>query len=281
VSPVGSIARLRSGRSPADRAAAALALVDHDHPDATSALAGALADTSPQVRANAALALASLRDPASIPALARVVAGWTGESQARCRRASLRTLAAFRSEEAAVELAAALAATSSDTPLGLEDRSALLSVVYAEPTGLAGARVVRTLIGMLAHEDALAADRAAQLLELFPAESYRPLARTLRSGRSPEMRRRAASALRACRHDEAISALLAALGDSVPAVRASAARSLGEMRDPAAAAALHSASEDADPGVREAARSALGELGTVAAATGLAAGFGPLVRGIA
>jgi HEAT repeat protein len=281
MSPAATIGRLRSGRTPADRAAAALALAGVDSADATAALSAALTDGDPRVRSSAALALASLRDPASTAALARVVAGWTHPSLARCRRAALRTLVAFRSEQAAIELAHALAAAAPAEPLGLEERSALLAVVYAEPTGVAAPRVVRALVALLAHEDAATADRATVLLELFPAESYSALARTLRTARSPDARRRAATALRCCRQDEAVSALVSGLEDAIPEVRAAAARSLSEMRDPAAAVALHVAAEDADEQVREAARSALTSLGAVATATGLAARFAPLTHDVA
>jgi HEAT repeat protein len=281
MSPAATIGRLRSGRTAADRAAAALALAGVDSADATAALSAALADDDSGVRSAAALALASVRDPASTAALAGVVANWTDPSLERCRRAALRTLVAFRSEQAAVELVQALAAAGHGAPLGLEERSALLSVVYAEPTGVAAPRVVRTLVALLAHEDAAAADRATVLLELFPAESYAALARTLRTARSPGARRRAATALRCCRQDEAVSALVAALEDAMPEVRAAAARSLSEMRDPAAAVALHVAAEDADQRVRDAARSALESLGALGTATGLAANFGPLARTLA
>ena len=280
MSPAATIERLRSGRTAADRAAAALALADVDSADATSALSSALRDQDSAVRKTAALALASLRDPASIGDLAAIVAGWTDRSLERHRRAALRTLVAFHSEEAAIELAVAISAAPREEPLGLDERSALLAVVYAEPTGVAAPRVVRTLVALLAHEDDATADRATVLLELFPAESFGALARTLRSARAPAARRRAATALRCCRQDDAVSALVAALEDAIPEVRAAAARSLSEMRDPVAAVALHVAAEDADAQVREAATSALASLGAVGTATGLAAGFGPLARAL-
>ena len=267
------IGRLRAGRTPADRATAALALAELDSAEATWALASALDDPAAEVRSAAALGLASLRDPASIPALARIVAGWTDPSLERCRRAALRTLVAFRSEQAAVELAEALASTPSLAPIGLEERSALLAVVYAEPTGVGAPRVVRTLVALLAGRDA-AADRAAVLLELFPSESRALLARTLRSARAPEVRRRAAAALHSCRHDDAVSVLVAALRDEAPEVRAAAVRSLGEMRDPVAADALWAATGDPDRDVREAAHAAVSSLGAVAAAAGIASGRG-------
>ena len=100
--------QLRSGTD-AKRAEAALRLADLDSPAAVSALTEALSDPATEVRAAAGLALASLRDPASIPALAEIVAGWDEPTLARCRRAALRALAAFRGQEAAVELARALA----------------------------------------------------------------------------------------------------------------------------------------------------------------------------
>jgi HEAT repeat protein len=271
--------RLRSARTPADRAAAAQALARLDSAEAVAALRDALSDPAAEVRTGAALALASLRDPASIPALARIVADWGDPSLIRCRRAALGTLVAFSSEQAAVELARALVDARAGGSLDLEARSALLAVVYAEPRGVAAPRVVRTLVALLGREDAAARDRAGALLELFPTEGVGPLARSLRTAAAPEIRRRAAEALRACRHDEAVSALVAALRDPAAEVRASAARSLGEMRDPVAVDALYAAAGDEEEAVREAARSALSALGAVATATGMAAGLGPPAQG--
>jgi HEAT repeat protein len=243
-----------------------------DSPAAAEALTASLADPDPSVREAAALGLAGLRDPASIPALARIITQWNEPSPARCRRAALHALVAFRTEEAAVELARALAAAGPE-PLDLDERAALLAVAYADPAGVAAPRVVRAMVGLLAHEDEAVAERAVGLLMLFPSESHRPLARALRVGCGPDARRRAAQALGACRQDGAVSALVAALGDPAPSVRAAAARSLGDLRDPATAMALHAAGGDGDESVREAARSALHKLGTVATATGIAAGF--------
>jgi HEAT repeat protein len=270
--------RLRSGRTPGDRAAAAQALAQHDSAEAVAALSDALSDPAAEARAGAALALASLRDPASIPALARIAAGWRDPSFIRCRRAALGTLVAFRSERAAIELARALVHARPGGPLSVEDRSTLLSVVYAEPKGVAAPRVVRTLVELLGDEDAGAGDRAAALLGLFPRESAEPLARSLRTAAAPAARRRAAEALRACRHDDAVSALVPALEDPAAEVRASAARSLGEMRDPVVAEALYAAAGDKEEAVREAARSALSTLGAVATAASMAAGLRPLAR---
>jgi HEAT repeat protein len=258
------------GRSAADEA---LALAELDSPAAVDALTEALGDPEPSARESAALALAGLRDPASIPALARIVAGWNEPALARCRRAALHTLVAFRAPEAAVELARELACEGPG-PVDLHQRAAMLAVTYAEPSGVAAPRVVRALVRLLAHENETVAERAVSLLMLFPSESSRPLARTLRAECSPDVRRRAAQALGACRQDMAVNALVTALRDPAPGVRAAAARSLGDMRDPATAVALHAAGGDADEGVREAARSALQELGPVATATSIAAGFG-------
>ena len=254
-------------------ASGALALAELDSPAAVDALTAALDDPDTSARESAALALAGLRDPASIPALARIVASWAEPPLARCRRAALHTLVAFRTEEAAVELARALARAGLK-PVDLHERAALLAVVYAEPAGVAARRVVRTLVTLLAHEDVAMAERAVSLLMLFPSESHGPLARALRAEHGPNVRRRAARALGACRQDAAVAALVAALGDPVAGVRAAAARSLGDMRDPATAVALHAAGGDGDESVREAARSALHKLGTVATATSIAAGPG-------
>jgi HEAT repeat protein len=262
---------LRSATA-AKRAEGALALAEHDSPESVEALTETLADPDVEVRAAAALALASLRDPDSVAALAGIVAGWGSPALARCRRAALHTLVAFRTEEAAVELARTLA-TVRAASLDLEERSALLAVAYAEPSGVAVPRVVRTLVALLAHEEEPVAERAASLLMLFPAESHAPLARALRTAGDPNVRRRAARALGACRRDAAVAALVAALEDQAPGVRAAAARSLGDMRDPATAAALQAAGGDGDESVREAARSALRRLGTVATATSMAASF--------
>jgi HEAT repeat protein len=271
------VEQLRSG-TVAKRAEAALALAELDSPEAVSALTEALSDPDVRVRAAAGLALASLRDPASAAVLAEIVAGWDDPAVAHCRRAALRTLVAFRSQEAAVALAGALATVRPDRPLGLQERSALFAVTYAEPAGLAAPRVVQALVALLEHEEAPAAERAASLLALFPAESHGPLIRALRSAAAPDVRRRAAQALGACRQDAAVAALVAALDDPAPQVRATAASSLGHMRDPATAVALQAAGRDGDEGVRDAARSALRKLGTVASATQMAAGFGVLAQ---
>lgn len=255
------------------RAGRTLALAELDSPTAVEALTEALADHDIEVRASAGLGLASLRDPASIPALARIVAGWDDPALARCRRAALHTLVAFRAQEAAVELARALA-TVGPEPLDLQARSALLAVAYAEPAGVAAPRVVRALVALLAHQRQPIAERAAVLLMLFPSESHGLLARALRTASGPDARRRAAQALGACRQEAAVAALVAALEDPVPGVRVAAARSLGEMRDQATAVALQAAGGDGDAGVREAARSALRKLGTVPTATSMAAGLG-------
>jgi HEAT repeat protein len=257
----------------ANQSGQGLALAEINSKDAASALTSKLADSDPVVRVAAALALAALRDPVSIPALAHIVADWDDAALERCRRAALHTLVSFRMEEAALELAHALT-MGGPRPLDLHDRSALLAVAYAEPSGVAAPRVVRTLVRMLAHEDHRVAERASALLMLFPSESNRPLARTLRTAARTDVRRRAAQALGACRQDMAVAALVTALEDADAGVRASAVRSLGAMRDPATASALQAAGGDGDEGVREAARSALHKLGVVASATSLAAGFG-------
>jgi HEAT repeat protein len=262
---------LRSARRPGH----GLTLAEIDSPDAAAGLTGELADPDAEVRAAAALGLAGVRDPASIPALARIVASWGDPALDRCRRAALQTLVAFRTEEAALELTHALA-TADPAPLDLHARSALLAVAYAEPSGVAAPRVVRALARMLAHEEEPVAERAAELLMLFPSESHGPLSRTLGTASRAVVRRRAARALGACRQDTAVAALVTALEDGDPGVRAAAARSLGDMRDPATAAALQAAGRDGDEGVREAARSALQKLGTMASATNLVAGLGPM-----
>ncbi|HEV2874500.1 MAG TPA: HEAT repeat domain-containing protein [Thermoleophilaceae bacterium] len=269
--------QLRSGTD-AKRAEAALTLAEDDSPATVSTLTGALGDPATEVRAAAGLALASMRDPASISALAEIVAGWADPDLARCRHAALRSLAAFRGQEAAVALARALATAQPDRPLGLQEHSALLAVAYAEPAGAAAPLVVRALVALLAHEEGPVAERAASLLTLFPSESQGPLARALRSATAPAVRRRAATALGACRQGAAVEALLAALEDPAAQVRAAAARSLGDMRDPAAAGALEAAGGDGDETVRQAARSALRKLGTVASAANLAASFGVLAQ---
>jgi HEAT repeat protein len=262
------------GSSAAD---GALALAEPDSPPAVDALTKALGHPDPSARESAALALAGLRDPASIPALARIVAGWDERAVARCRGAALRALVAFRTVGAAVALARELACAG-PKPVELHESAALLAVAYAEPSGVAAPRVVRALVRLLAHENEAVAERAVSLLMLFPSESSRPLARALAAERGPDVRRRAAQALGACRHDTAVSALVTALRDPDPGVRAAAARALGDIRDPATAVALHAAGGDADEGVREAARSALHKLGTVATATSIAAGFGPVAQ---
>jgi HEAT repeat protein len=261
----------------AKRAGGALALTEFDLPESVESLTQALDDPDLNVRAAAGLALASLRDPASIAALAAIVAGWDDPVLARARRATLRTLIAFRTQEAAVELARALAKVHA-APLDLQERAALLAVAYAEPAGAAVPRVVRALVGLLAHEEQGVAERAVSLLTLFPSESHGPLARALRTATGADVRRRAAQALGACRQDAAVTALVTALEDSAPDVRAAAAHSLGNMRDPATAVALHAAMRDRDEGVREAALSALNKLGAVATATSVAAGFGVLAQ---
>jgi HEAT repeat protein len=272
------LSRLRSGQAPRDRAAAALALAELDSAEAVAALTVALDDRAAEVRVNAALALASLRDPASIPALARIAAQWLEPELERCRQAALVTLSAFRSEAAAVAVARALVGGRRTTPLSVEDRSILLGVAYADPSGVAAARVVRTLVPLLAGDDDGNGERAAGLLELFPNESRALLVRTLRTDAGAKVRRRAAQALRVCRHDEAVSALLLALTDSAGEVRAAAARSLGDIRDPAAVEPLCIAAADADPRVRDAAQSALAALGAVGTAAGMVAGFAPVDR---
>jgi HEAT repeat protein len=252
-----------------------MALAEIASPDAANALTRELADPDPEVQTAAALALAKLRDPASVPALARIVASWDEPALERGRRAALHTLVALRTEEAALELTRALA-TAGPAPLDLHHRSALLAVVYAEPSGVAAPRVVRTLVRMLAHEEEPIAERAAALLTLLPSESHGPLARTLRTAPRADVRRRAARALAACRRDTAVAALVTALEDADAGVRAAAARSLGDMSDSAMAAVVQAAGGDGDQGVREAGRSALHNLGAVASASNLATGFGLL-----
>jgi HEAT repeat protein len=260
------------GATAAGHAADTLALAEADSPVAVDALTAALADSDLEVRQAAGLALAGLRDPTSIPALAEIVAGWQEPALARCRRAALHTLVAFRTEEAAVGLAHALV-RAGPAPLELEERSALLAVAYAEAAGVAAPRVVRALLPLLGHADEAIGERAASLLMLFPSESHRPLARTLRTASAPEARRRAARALSACRQDGAVWALVDALQDRQATVREAAARSLGDMRDPGTVVALRAAVHDGDQRVREAARSSLHKLDTVATAAGIAVGI--------
>jgi HEAT repeat protein len=267
--------QVRSG-SEATRAETARSLAEHDSPPAVSRLTAALSDPAMGARRAAALALAGLRDPDSVPALAEIVAGWSDPDLARCRHAALRTLAGFRGQEAAVALARALATVRTDRPLGLAERSALLAVAYAEAAGAAAPLVVRSLIALLAHAEDSVAERAADLLTLFPAESQGPLARTLRTAAVPAIRRRAATALGVCRQGAAAAALVTALEDPAAEVRAAAAHSLGGMRDPSTAGALEAAGEDGDEGVRQAARSALRRLGAVARATTVPTSFGML-----
>src|SRR5918992_5795677 len=123
--------------STAKRAKRMLGLAKLDSSDAGGAFTEALADPDREVRATAAIALASLRDPASTAALAGIVAGWEDPRLARSRRAALHTLVAFRTRAAAVELARALASVRTASPPDLDERSALLAVVYAEPAGMA------------------------------------------------------------------------------------------------------------------------------------------------
>jgi HEAT repeat protein len=237
-----------------ERAEAALKIAEQESPAAVSALTEALSDTAIEVRAAAGLALASLRDPVSIDALAEIVAGWDDPKLASCRRAALRTLSAFRGQGAAVALACALATVQPERPVGLGDRSALLTVAYAEPAGATAAPVVvRALVGLLAHDEDPVSERAASLLALFPSESRGPLARTLRTATAPAVRARAATALRACRQGAAVTALEAALEDPDAEVRAAAARALGDLRDPATASALEAAGGDGNQHVRQAA----------------------------
>jgi HEAT repeat protein len=245
------------------------ALAGSDSPTAADVLTATLTEPDLEVRQAAGLAVAGLRDPASIPALAEIVAGWHEPALARCRRAALHTLVAFRAEEAALELARALVRVGA-APVALEERAALLAVAYADAAGMAARSVVRTLVPLLGHEDEAVAERAASLLTLFPSESRRPLARALRTASAPDARRRAAQVLGTCRQDEAVAALVAALEDRQPPVRAAAARSLGDMRHLAPAVALRAAGGDGDERVREAARSALRKLETVATAASIA-----------
>jgi HEAT repeat protein len=199
-------------------------------PESVESLTRALAEPDVDARAAAGLALAALRDPASIGSLAAIVADWDRPELADARRAALHTLIDFRTQEAAVELARALA--KARAPLDLQQRSALLTVAYAEQAGVAAPRVVRALVALLAHEERAVAERATSLVMLFPAESHGPLTRALRTASAPQVRRRAAQALAACRRDTAVAALVTALDDPAPAVRAaarSALRKLGTM----------------------------------------------------
>jgi HEAT repeat protein len=257
-----------AARRPGDAPAPA----EVDSPRAVAELTEEVADPDPEVRAAAGLALAGLRDPASIPALAGIVASWDDPALERCRRAALHRLVAFRTEEAALELAQALT-TAGPAPLDLDARSALLAVAYAEPSGVAARTVVRALVRKLGHADQPVADRAAALVKLFPFESHGPLVRALRTASGSAVRRRAAEALGACRQGTAVAALVAALEDPDTAVRAAAAHSLGDVREPATAVALNAAKVDRDQSVREAARSALQKLGTIGGARGVPAGF--------
>jgi HEAT repeat protein len=262
----GLVERLRSGKTPADRAEAALALAEFDSPETVEALTRALADPAWSVQSAAGMALASLRDPASARALANIVAAWSRPEHATVRRAALRALTAFRSERAAVALARELTVAQPGRSLDLEERSALLAVVYAEPSGLSASRVVRALVDLLDSGDGAAAGRAVSLLVLFPAESGAPLARKLRRAPTPAARRRAAEALRACRQDAAVAALVQALRDPAAEVRRAAAASLGHLRDPIASGALQEATRDLDEGVRRAAGKSVAALGTIAGA---------------
>jgi HEAT repeat protein len=106
-------------RTAARRAEDLLALATRDSAESVEALTEALANPDPEIRAAGGIALASLRDPASIPELAEIVAAWDGPPLAACRRAALRTFVAFRSEEAAVQLAHTLAKACPERPLDL------------------------------------------------------------------------------------------------------------------------------------------------------------------
>jgi HEAT repeat protein len=272
------IARVRSGRTPRQRAQATQELAALDSADSVAALVEALGDPDPEVRIGAGLALASLRDPATVPVLAAIVARWTAPALARPRGAALRTLVAFRSPQAAVTLARALAQSDGDPTPALSDSSALLAVVHAEPGGTACPLVVRALASLLGDAHERTAERAACLLELFPADIPGPLVRVLRTAKAPAVRRRAVRALRACRSSEAVNALIRALDDGSSEVRAEAARVLQDVRDPAAVEALQGAAGDSDEDVRRSAEAALGTLGAVATAAGMAARFAPLPR---
>jgi HEAT repeat protein len=185
--------------TPGMRVKGALALAEVDAPESVEALTAALSDPDLDVKAAAGLALASLRDPASIASLAAMVAGWDHPDLARARRAALHTLIAFRTQEAAVELARALA-TAHTAPLDLQERSALLAVAYAEQAGVAAPRVVRALVTLLAHEEHAVAERAMSLLMLsrrkatahWPARCGRPRRRRPAAG----SRKRSARAAR-------------------------------------------------------------------------------------
>jgi HEAT repeat protein len=100
----------------AKRAEGTLSLAEFDSPESVEALTKSLLEPDLDARVAAGLALASLRDPASIPALAAIVARWDDLALARVRRAALHTLVAFRTQDAAEELARALA-TAGPWPL--------------------------------------------------------------------------------------------------------------------------------------------------------------------
>jgi HEAT repeat protein len=125
---------MRRPATAAKRAEGALALAEHDSSESVEELTGALADPDVEVRAAAALALASLRDPDSVAALAGIVAGWADPALARCRRAALHTLVAFRTQEAAVALVRVPAAAGL-APVDLHERSALLAWRTPRPRG--------------------------------------------------------------------------------------------------------------------------------------------------
>jgi HEAT repeat protein len=169
---------------------------------------------------------------------------------------------------------AALALAEHDSPAG----ASALTEALSDPSLEVRAAAELALASLYDPASIAALRTLAAVLTLFPAESQGPLARALRTATAPAIRRRAATALGACRHGAGVEALVAALEDPAADVPAAAARSLGDMRDPVTAGALKAAGGNGDETVRQAAKSALRKLGTVGRPQDLAGSFGVLAQ---
>jgi putative membrane-bound dehydrogenase-like protein len=114
-------------------------------------------------------------------------------------------------------------------------------------------------------------ERSIAQLARLGASAIDVLARTVRSGRSAELRRNAVWTLTRIEGDAARGAVRAALEDRDDSVRQAAAHSAGLWRDPGARPALVTAVASGRPAVQRAAAEALGRIGDAGAVPGLLA----------
>lgn len=256
------------------RAAAALALGEHEGRRVVHALARALLDQEARVRAAALEAVARHPRPELCATLAWALTGWPAEHE-ELRERAVEVLVGREEPWLAVFHAEALV----DDPRGGEltaiEEGSLRRLAAVPDADDVLEAFARRLVGRLTPPSEQERRRAGSVLAALGPPAVDPLIDALDD---PERRTAAAWALGRIRDRRAIGPLTHLLDDPDPALRVVAAVALGRVRHPGAAEALVRASLDERVEVRDAAQAALDEMGSAGLLAGLAAVVGPMAQ---